>query len=128
MHADDGFDRARQRVETHYFHCASPCALDVPAGASDDLACSTAFAHLPWRQTVEARGRGVANVTRRAEVERPAGRLRQLVQRRPARAHELRRPLPEHDARTLLRQARAEDLDVVYNLIVNKEERIPDIG
>ncbi len=28
----------------------------------------------------------------------------------------------------LVEQARAEDLDVVYNLIVNKEERIPDIG
>ena len=28
----------------------------------------------------------------------------------------------------LARQARAEDLDVVYNLIVNKEERIPDIA
>jgi hypothetical protein len=28
----------------------------------------------------------------------------------------------------LAAQARAEDLDVVYNLIVNKEERIPDIG
>ena len=28
----------------------------------------------------------------------------------------------------LARQARAENLDVVYNLIVNKEERVPDIG
>jgi hypothetical protein len=29
---------------------------------------------------------------------------------------------------TLAEQARAEDLDVVYNLIVNKEERVPDIA
>ena len=28
----------------------------------------------------------------------------------------------------LIEQARAEHLDAVYNLIVNKEERIPDIG
>jgi hypothetical protein len=28
----------------------------------------------------------------------------------------------------LARQARAEDLDVVYNLLVNKEERVPDIS
>jgi hypothetical protein len=28
----------------------------------------------------------------------------------------------------LARQARAEDLDVVYNLLVNKEERVPDIA
>ena len=30
--------------------------------------------------------------------------------------------------RTLLAQQEAEDLDVVYNLLVNKEERIPDIA
>jgi hypothetical protein len=29
---------------------------------------------------------------------------------------------------TLANQARAEDLDVVYNLLVNKEERVPDIA
>src|SRR5262249_1300196 len=29
---------------------------------------------------------------------------------------------------TLAEQARAEDLDVVYNLLVNKEERVPDIS
>jgi hypothetical protein len=34
------------------------------------------------------------------------------------------RNTPEH----LKQQARAEDLDVVQNLIVNKEERVPDIG
>ena len=42
MHADDGFDRARQRTETHYFHCASPCTLDVPAGDDAIWPCSTA--------------------------------------------------------------------------------------
>ena len=35
MHADDGFDRAKLATEAHYFHCASPCTLDVPAGATD---------------------------------------------------------------------------------------------
>src|SRR4029453_14371127 len=32
MHADDRFDRGVQRFETQYFHCATPCSLDVPAG------------------------------------------------------------------------------------------------
>jgi len=31
-------------------------------------------------------------------------------------------------AETLAHQARAEGLDAVYNLVVNKEERVPDIG
>jgi hypothetical protein len=33
-----------------------------------------------------------------------------------------------HTPETLIAQQDAEDLDVVYNLLVNKEERIPDIG
>ena len=37
MHADDGFDRALQSSETHYFHCASPCTLEAPAGRHRDL-------------------------------------------------------------------------------------------
>jgi TolB protein len=31
-------------------------------------------------------------------------------------------------AETLAKQARAEGLDAIYNLVVNKEERVPDIG
>jgi TolB protein len=126
MHADDGFDRQKQRTETHYFHCATPCALDVPAGATE-IFVQRGFAHAIWQQRVQAK----------------AGRENRIrVELRP-------QPLPaefgdwisadlhvhmnygghyRNDPRRLAWQAQAEDLDVVENLIVNKEERIPDIA
>ena len=51
MHADDGFDRARQPIETRYFHCASPCTLGVPAGEVK-IKVQRGFAHLPWQATL----------------------------------------------------------------------------
>ncbi len=126
MHADDGFDRALQTVETHYFHCASPCTLNAPAGATAIWA-QRGFGYLPWRRTVNlARGR---TQTVRVDLQ-----LNDLPDSFGAwRSADLHvhmnyggayRNTPEN----LARQARAEDLDVVYNTIVNKEERIPDVG
>ena len=46
MHADDGFDRARQSQETHYFHCASPCTLERRP-AIPRSGCSAAFVTRP---------------------------------------------------------------------------------
>ncbi|MFC5576595.1 CehA/McbA family metallohydrolase [Lysobacter niabensis] len=126
MHADDGFDRQKQRTESHYFHCTSPCTLDVPAGASD-ISVQHGFAHAIWRQTVQA----AAGRTNAIRVELQPQPL-------PAEFGDwISADLHVHmnygghyhnDPRHLAGQARAEDLDVVENLIVNKEERIPDIG
>ncbi|MCL6699012.1 CehA/McbA family metallohydrolase [Sphingomonas sp. NSE70-1] len=126
MHADDGFDRARQSSETHYFHCASPCTLDAPAGDTS-MWVQRGFRYLPWRQTVKL----TAGTDRTLAVKLEANDLPVSFGRwRSADLHVHMnyggsyRNSPEN----LARQARAEDLDVVYNLIVNKEERIPDIG
>lgn len=126
MHADDGFDRTLQRAETHYFHCASPCSLDAPAGAAS-VWVQRGFRYLPWRQSV----RLVSGASRSVRVDL---RLHELPASFGAwRSADLHvhmnyggayRNTPE----ALARQARAEDLDVVYNTIVNKEERIPDVG
>ncbi len=126
VHADDGFDRKRQASETHYFHCAPPCRLDVPAGEVR-VTVQHGFANLPWQ--------GKARLL--------AGKEKQLLARLVANA------LPEafgnwlgadlhihmnyggayrNTPANLVRQALAEDLDIAFNLIVNKEERIPDIA
>ncbi|MBF6024080.1 TolB family protein [Lysobacter niastensis] len=126
MHADDGFDRAKLRSEAHYFHCAPPCTIDVPAGAAD-VTVQHGFAHALWQKRIDAvAGRDTAV---RAQLQAQAlppefgdwisadlhvhmnygGHYRNTPQR-------------------LAAQAQAEDLDVVEQLIVNKEERIPDIA
>ncbi len=123
-HADDGFDRRDRRMEYGYFHTDGRSELTLPAG----------------RYTIEV-SRGPAWRVVRREVRIAAGAdtaLRVALQplddlgRRGWRSADLHvhmnyggtyRATP----RTLLRMARAEDLDLVENLIVNKEGRIPDI-
>ena len=123
MHADDGFDRARQATETHYFHCASPCSLDVPAGATA-VWVQHGFRYLPWQQTVTLAPDEERNL--RVELERhdlpPSfGNWRSA----DLHVHMNYGGTYRNTPANLARQARAEDLDVVYNLIVNKEERVP---
>lgn len=126
MHADDGFDRAVQATESHYFHCASPCSLDVPAGATS-VTVQHGFAHLPWSRTLDLAAGSTTTV--RADLQ-PQPLPAAFGHWRSADLHVHMnygghyRNTPGH----LALQARAEDLDVVENLVVNKEERIPDIA
>src|SRR5690606_38691561 len=54
IQADDGFDRALQSAEAHYFHCAPPCALDDPTGSAT-VTVQHGFAYAPWQQRIEAK-------------------------------------------------------------------------
>jgi hypothetical protein len=125
MSADDGFDRARQPVETHYFHCASPCSIDAVAGPAD-IWVQHGMRYLPWKQKVEVKG---GEQTVRVELTRhdlPAsfGTWRSA----DLHVHMNYGGAYRNTPANLARQARAEDLDVVYDTIVNKEERIPDVA
>jgi len=124
-HADEAFDRSERQFEYSYFHSDGVVDVTVPAG----------------RTHVEV-WRGPEYAVRRADVEVPAGGHRLLrvtlerVDNLEARgwwSGDLHvhmnyggayRNTPQH----LAFQARAEDLHVVENLIVNKEQRIPDIA
>ena len=126
MHADDSFDRERADREMQYFHSDGNARLELPAGRAElriwrglETRIASASADIP------------AGGTRTLEVvleplDMPAAWRRQVS----ADVHVHMnygghyRNTPEH----LVRQAAAEDLDVVFNLIVNKEQRIPDIG
>jgi hypothetical protein len=126
MHADDGFDRALQPAETHYFHCPSKCTVEAPAGDTS-VWVQRGFRYLPWRQTVKldpGKDRTLAVKLERNDLPPSFGKWRSADLHVHMNYGGHYRNTPEN----LARQARAEDLDVVYNLIVNKEERIPDIG
>jgi len=127
IHADDGFDRRHSLFETHYFHTNGDAHIRVPAGIANVTV---------WRgleNQVEKRTVQIGpNETRDERVT-----LRPLSlppdwskQWRSADVHVhmnyggTYRNTPEH----LVRQADAEDLDVVFDLVVNKEQRVPDIG
>ena len=127
VHADDGFDRRRSPFEVHYFHTSGEARVRIPAGAANVTV---------WR--------GLENEVAKRTVKIAASQtLREQIT-----LHPLSLP-PEwnkqwlsaddhvhmnyggHYRNTperLVRQADAEDLDVVFNLVVNKEQRIPDIS
>jgi hypothetical protein len=126
MHADDGFDRAKLGTEAHYFHCTSPCTLDVPAGATDVIV-QHGFAHDLWRQraTVVA-GRDTA-LQATLVAQAPACDFGRFISA-DLHVHMNYGGHYRNTPANLARQAQAEDLDVVESLIVNKEERVPDVA
>jgi Tol biopolymer transport system component len=124
VHADDHFDRAQRPFEYTYFHSRGRSELQVPTGrATVEITRGLEFS--PVRRVVEV------GATSPALLEATLEPLDDLATRgwRSADMHVHMnygghyRVLPE----TLRRQAEAEDLPLVFNLIVNKEQRVPDL-
>ncbi|MEE2692172.1 MAG: CehA/McbA family metallohydrolase [Pseudomonadota bacterium] len=125
IHADDGFDHALQPFETHYFHTDGSAEAALPPGEATVTV---------WRgleNAVETRkvmvGKSGAGVEIIFASLNDDGLFNGWESGDP-HVHMnyggAYRMTPER----LLGQAAAEDLDIVFNLIVNKEQRIPDIG
>ena len=127
MHADDSFNRSERRFEAHYFDTAGESTIAVPAGEiSVDVM------------------RGFENRFERRKVDVSAGETTELTVRMgtlfitvdattrlvsgDVHVHMnyggTYRNTPQH----LVEQAAAEDLAIVEDLVVNKEQRIPDIS
>jgi len=126
MHSDDGFDRALQSSENHYFHCAPPCALDVPVGPVH-VTVQHGFARAAWQATSNLAAGHDAQLLAKLEPQRLPAKFGKWIS---ADLH-IHMNYGGHYRNTptnLARQARAEDLDVAYDLIVNKEQRVPDIA
>jgi TolB protein len=125
-HSDDYFDRQERKIEYGYFHSPGSSELVVPADTPLSVEVLRGLEYRPWRQTVEV-GAGEAR-----ELSVGLERLSDW----PARGwwsgdlhvHMNYGGAYRATPATLRSQAEAEDLHAVFNLIVNKEQRIPDIG
>jgi TolB protein len=126
VHADDGFDPVRVPAELRYFHCPGECTLTLPVGE----AYVTAWRgqeHMPIRRKIEAR----ADAANLAVLALQPLQLPDWAPRNVTADLHVHMNYGGHYRNTeerLIEQARAEDLDAIYNLIVNKEQRIPDIA
>jgi len=127
MHADDSFVRNERPFEPHYFHIAGAAKVDVPPGnvtieATKGLEFHTAA------QTIHVAPDESAKFTIRLQSlkipQEPGSRWVSGDVHVHMNYAGTYRNTPAH----LIFQATAENLPIVEDLIVNKEQRIPDIA
>ena len=125
LQADDGFDRDVQPLETAYFHCAPPCAVSLPLGESR-VRVQRGFATRPWEQTVRLAAGSTPTVTAILVADGLPAEYGDFLGA-DLHVHMNYGGTYRNTPATLVAQADAEALDLVQELLVNKEERIPDI-
>jgi TolB protein len=124
-HADDGFDRSEGRYEYSYFHTRGTSELAVPAGAVA-IEVTRGLEYRPARREVRIPAGG--SVTQRISLARLATPEEKGWRGGDLHVHMNYAGAYRNNPQTLAFQARAEGLNVVESLIVNKEQRIPDIA
>ena len=127
IHADDNFVRSERPFEAHYFHTAGNAELTVPAGRVD-VEIMKGFEYRVEKKSVQVAAGQTTKVTVRL---RPFSLPEQVHSRWVSADVHVHmnyggayRNTPKH----LVAQAAAENLSIVEDLIVNKEQRIPDIA
>ena len=127
MNADDNFVRSERSFEAHYFHTSGNAVLTLPAGRAE-VEVTKGFEYRFERQTVNITAGQTSSLTvhlkplslpQEAGSQWVSGDVH--VHMNYGGAY---RNTPKH----LVTQAAAENLQVVEDLVVNKEQRIPDIA
>jgi TolB protein len=127
MHADDNFDRAQHSEEAHYFHCFGSCEITLPVGrASVEITKGLEFgmhrtvinirADRTLGETVRLRRNTIPNVPGSRWVSGDV------------HVHMNYGGAYRNTPANLVKQSQAEDLSIVESLVVNKEQRVPDIA
>jgi len=124
-HADDSFDRSERPFEYGYFHARGEAEITLPAGGYE-VEVVRGLEHRPFRARVAVAAGETAEVG--AELERIDNLRAGGWYSGDLHVHMNYGGAYRNDPARLAFQAAAEDLDVVENLIVNKEQRVPDIA
>ncbi|HZR57329.1 MAG TPA: CehA/McbA family metallohydrolase [Terriglobales bacterium] len=127
MHADDNFVRSERPFESHYFHTTGMSELMAPVGQVE-IEVMKGFEYHVEKHVVSIAADQLSHLTIR---------LIPLLIPKEAHSHWVSgdvhvhmnyggtyRNTPAH----LVKQAEAENLSVIEDLVVNKEQRIPDIA
>jgi len=129
IYADDGFDREEKPFEAHYFYSRRglDAAVEVPEGRVE-VKVSKGFEYKAQQRTANA---SAARTTNRVDFD-----LRKLDWDRGGKMQWASGDLHVHmnyggtyrsERGFLLERAEGEDVQIVNNLVVNKEQRFPDI-
>ena len=127
MHADDNFVRAERPFEAHYFHISDNAEVTLPVGHAD-VEVMKGFEYRFERKNVTIAANQNSSLTIRLQpLNLPKDTRFQWVSG-DVHVHMnyggAYRNTPKH----LVAQAAAENLQIVEDLVVNKEQRIPDIA
>ena len=121
------FDRNEHPFDARYFHTGGEDTIEVPAG-SVSVEIMKGLSRTPIQRIVAV----TPGATSQLAVTLPAHAWLDGSERRWVSAdvhvHMNYGGQYRNTPRHLLLQAQAEDLDIVENLVVNKEQRIPDIA
>jgi TolB protein len=132
MHADDSLDPAQQAFEAHYFHTLGHSELTVPTGQVSVLVMK-GLNNALHQESVSVTADHPAGVTVQFQLPLLVGGCMGRVTCFRLVSADLHvhmnyagtyRNTPQH----LVEQGEAEGLDIIEDLVVNKEVRIPDIA
>ena len=123
-HADDGFVRGESRFEYGYFHARGEATIALPEGR-----CRIEVSRGPEYavERGEAEIRSGATAVRRVALRRLKDMTRAGYRCGDLHVHMNYGGVYRDDSRRLAFQAEAEGLDLVEDLVVNKEQRVPEI-
>jgi TolB protein len=126
IHADDAYDRSKQPFEEHYFYASEGSSLQVPVGQIR-LEASKGFENRSVTKTVEAK----QNSPNRFEIKLeplPWGNTQgEEWVSGDLHVHMNYGGTYRNDCQLLAEIAENEGLKVIHNLVVNKEQRFPDM-
>ena len=127
MQAEDGFIRSERPFESHYFVTNGSAEIAVPSGRAD-VEVMKGFEYRFEKKSVHVADGGLSELTIRLEP---------LSLPKNSNSHWVSADLHVHmnyggsyrnTPKHLVAQAAAENLPIVEDLVVNKEQRIPDIS
>jgi TolB protein len=127
MHADDNFVRSERPFEAHYFHSAGNAELTLPAGQAEVEVMKGFEYRFEKKHVMIAAGRK-SNLTIYLEPLNVPKDTRSQWVSGDVHVHMNYGGAYRNTPKNLVAQAEAENLSIIENLIVNKEQRIPDIA
>jgi len=124
LHADDSFDRSLHSGEARYFQVSGSANVDLPAGRATLTVWRGLESHIEKREVMVTAGKQTGlDITLRPLTMPDEW---QGWQSADVHVHMNYGGIYRNDPDKLVQQGEAEDLDIIFNLIVNKEQRVPD--
>jgi TolB protein len=125
IHADDGYEHNDQTFEAHYFY-AKTATVDVPVGELT-IDVMNGYAHEVIHRTVKIKSSSSSALTFKLKRLDWDGATQQNWVSADLHVHMNYGGTYRSERLNLLQIADGEDLNVVNNLVVNKEQRFPDL-